>query len=92
MSFKSDLIEFKKSGLQLYRLLVASDLYCIMGNLDDNDFEVISEYVYNWVMNTEAQPYEVIGLIDMGIKEEVFTINDIYDDERIVKDYINDRF
>ena len=96
MNFKKSLETFNELDLQLYKVVVANEVDNYRLNfdieIDDEHFEIICRYVYDWIMNTDAPIYEVVEYLIDGLRGRYYTYTDITMDEDVVKEYINSRF
>ena len=97
MNFKEMLNKANEANIAAYRLVAASEVadYLEANEIEvsDYEFEQICSFVYDWIINTEAQPYEVVNaLISVILASDKYTFSEIglYWNE-ITKE-INDRF
>lgn len=91
MTYKETLNKARKNKIETWKLLVADEVEARFQNeLDDESFEIICEYVYDWTMKTsEEQPYLIVHGIITGFKNKEFTIRDIKLNKPFVKTKIN---
>ena len=93
MSYMSDLKKVRADGISVWRLAVANEVdYWFSSEYDEDQLEGICEYVYDWVMNTEASPKEVCeGLSNCLVNEEI-TIEEIINGDSNVEEKLNKQF
>lgn len=97
MNFKQTLEKANEANIAAYRLVAASEVDDYIDaneiKVSDYEFEQICSFVYDWIIHTEAQPYEVVDiLISVILASDKYTFADIglYWNE-ITKE-INERF
>jgi hypothetical protein len=73
MTFKQVLAKAAENNITAWRLMVADEVDCYLDgrdfSVDDDTFEAICEFVYDWCINTEATPYEVVSNLVETIKD-----------------------
>lgn len=73
MTFKQILDKAKENNIPAWRLTVGTEVDSYLDNkevkVDEDTFETICEFVYDWVINTEATPYEVVNNLMEAINE-----------------------
>jgi hypothetical protein len=99
MTFKQILDKAKENNILAYRLVVATE---VENYLDINDtqvsedvYEAICEFVYDWVLNTEASATEVVSNLVRAIENNDqfdFTVDSINDNWQELTDIINRMF
>lgn len=97
MTFKQVLKIAEEHNIQAFRLLVATEVKDYLDinevNVSEDEFETICEFVYDWVLNTEAQPLEVVDNLVKAIQEdENITFSTIADYWSELTDTINRMF
>lgn len=99
MTFKQVLSKAKENNILAYRLVVATE---VENYLDINDtqvsedvYEAICEFVYDWVLSTEASATEVVDNLVRAIEDNdqfEFTVESISNNWRELTDIINRMF
>lgn len=99
MTFKQVLSKAKENNILAYRLVVATE---VENYLDINDtqvsedvYEAICEFVYDWVLRTEASATEVVDNLVRAIEDNdqfEFTVESISNNWRELTDIINRMF
>ena len=95
--FKETLLKAKKNNIHAWRLLVATEVDEYFKNneieISESEFEEICYFIYDWVMSTEATPYEIIeNLVKVVQRSDYYKFNDLqYYYEDITKE-INEMF
>lgn len=95
--------ENKLNGL--WELLVADEVSCIFPIADETviteddvesvsrkDAETICNYIYDWVMNTEATPSEMCYNIKHALRDGRITIEQLDNFDSEARDVINNMF
>ena len=103
-TFMNDLRKAEANGISPWKLMVAAEVKNQFEDSDqgftDEDLEAICEYVYDWVMDTEATPAEVVEALDTLLWVDVndpdyepeITIDQIKNWDPIVRDKVNNCF
>lgn len=97
MNFKQTLEKAKENNIEAYRLVASSEVADYLENneveVSDDEFEQICAFVYDWIINTETAPYEVVNaLVDVIQADDHYKFSDIYQDwSELVKE-VNERF
>lgn len=77
MEYKSILEKSKEHKIEVWKLLVATEVEYFFNEqeyeLSDEEFEQVSNFVYEWIIGCEARPYEVLERL-----YEVVTEDDYY--------------
>ena len=97
MNFKEMLNKANEADIVAYRLVAATEVEAYLENeeiqVSDEEFEQICSFVYDWIINTEAQPYEVVNaLVSVIQANDNYTFSDIYRYWNELTLEINDRF
>ena len=97
MYYKEMLRNFESTGLLLYKVVVASEVECLLGNrLSEDQFETVCDFVYDWIQSTEAKAEEVVSRIKSLIDSGKFSLEDFdelsYKRERELTDALNGLF
>ena len=92
--YKKQLENFEDTNFNLWEIGVAAEVeYGNFGfELNDNEFEVISNFVYAWIMNTACQASELVEVIARLIKSGELTIKDLDENQQMAVNRINDEF
>lgn len=82
MNFKEMLNKANEANIVAYRLVAATEVADYLENAEievsDYEFEQICSFVYDWIINTGAQPYEVVDiLISVILASDKYTFADI---------------
>lgn len=84
MTFKERLNQFEKSEFcdDLYKIVVAKEVECQFADLTltEDDFEIICDFVYDWLLGSEANASEICRWVYCGLKNSEFTIKDMQTD------------
>lgn len=92
--YKKQLENFEDTNFNLWEIIAAAVV--LDGNfgfeLNDNEFEVISNFVYAWIMNTSCQASELVEVIARLIKSGELTIKDLDENQQMAVNRINDEF
>lgn len=83
----------KENNISPWRLLCASSVSSYDLKLTDEEFDLISDFVYDWVMGSEcATPDIVMDCIYHLIKDDEIKVSDFgnYDKEREITGKINE--
>lgn len=91
--FREVLDKFERSGLKIWEVLVADEVGCFetLSMLDNESYDIICNYIYNWTMNSEATPNELAHIINGILRDKEFTIKDFEDDNDDLEKTINHR-
>jgi hypothetical protein len=99
MTFKQVLSKAKENNILAYKLVVATE---VDNYLDINDiqvsedtYEAMCEFVYDWVLNTDASANEVVDNLVRAIENNDqfdFTVDSINDNWQELTDIINRMF
>jgi hypothetical protein len=99
MTFKQVLDKAKENNILAYKLVVATE---VDNYLDINDiqvsedtYEAMCEFVYDWVLNTDASANEVVDNLVRAIENNDqfdFTVDSINDNWQELTDIINRMF
>ena len=99
MTFKQVLSKAKENNILAYKLVVATE---VDNYLDINDiqvsedvYETMCEFVYDWVLNTDASANEVVDNLVKAIENNDqfdFTVDSINDNWQELTDIINRMF
>lgn len=89
----------------LWELLVAAEVSCIFSigdetiiteddveSISKQDAETICNYIYDWVMKTEATPSEMCRNIYLALRDNVLTIEQLSNFDEEARDVINHMF
>ena len=91
MTHKEILERAKRFGISAWQLLAANEVDCQFEGLSDEEFELLSDFVYNWIIKTSMPVDELCSLIKSCLNEKVFTIQDIRHNYKFVKEKLNER-
>ena len=108
MGYLDKLEKFEKfreeNKIMLWELLVADEVSCIFSIGDETDItedevelsrkdaEIVCNYVYDWVMDTEATPNEMCYNIKSALIDKDITIKQLENFEEAARDVLNDMF
>lgn len=99
MTFKQLLSKAKENNILAYRLVVATEVENYLDingtQVSEDVYEAICEFVYDWVLNTEASATEVVDNLVRAIEENdqfEFTVESISDNWQELTDIINRMF
>jgi hypothetical protein len=97
MNFKQTLEKAKENNIEAYRLVASSEVADYLENneveVSENEFEQISHFVYDWIIHTEATPYEVVNaLVSIIQASDYYKFSDIYKDWNELTKKVNERF
>ena len=74
MSFKQILETSKEHNIEAWRLLVATEVEYFFDEKDfkltDDEFEIVCNFVYEWIIGCEAKPYEVLERLYNVVTED----------------------
>lgn len=93
--YKKRLRAFEATGLKLWEVVVADEVECYLNNhydefyLEDEDFDKVCEFVYDWIMNSEAQANEVVRAFFNALRDGNFELSDLYNDYDKVVSAVN---
>ena len=79
--FQQDLEKVEATGLAIWRVLVAKEVMILAQNyeFDYKEKEILCDFVYDWVMHSDALPSEVCNWIDCAFNDNTLTIQDFTD-------------
>lgn len=84
MNFKERLNQFEKSEFadDLYKIVVAKEVECQFADLPltDDDFEVVCDFIYDWLLSSDANEAEICRWVHCGLKIGEFTVKDMQED------------
>jgi hypothetical protein len=97
MNFKQTLEKANENNIEAYRLVASAEVADYLENNEvevlDDEFEQICAFVYDWIINTEANPYEVVNaLVDIIQADDYYKFSDIYKDWNELTKKVNERF
>ncbi len=97
MNFKQTLEKAQENNIEAYRLVASSEVADYLENNEiehtEEDFEQICAFVYDWIINTDANPYEVVNaLVDVIQTDDYYKFSDIYKDWNELTKEVNKRF
>lgn len=97
MNFKQTLERAKENKIEAYRLVASSEVADYLENNEieytEEDFEQICAFVYDWIIHTEATPYEVVNaLVEIIQASDYYKFSDIYQDWNELTKEVNERF
>lgn len=97
MNFKQTLEKAKENKIEAYRLVASSEVADYLENNEieytEEDFEQICAFVYDWIIHTEATPYEVVNaLVEIIQASDYYKFSDIYQDWNELTKEVNERF
>jgi hypothetical protein len=97
MNFKQTLEKANEAHIEAYRLVASSEVADYLENneveVSDDEFEQICAFVYDWIINTDANPYEVVNvLVDVIQADDYYKFSDIYKDWNELTKKVNERF
>jgi hypothetical protein len=99
MTFKQVLDKAKENDIRAYKLLVATEVDNYLDIKDiqvsEDAYEAMCEFVYDWVLNTDASATEVVSNLVRAIEgndQFNFTVNSINDNWQELTDIINRMF
>lgn len=97
MNFKQTLEKAKENNIEAYRLVASSEVADYLENNEikhtEEDFEQICAFVYDWIIHTEATPYEVVNALVSIIQDsDYYKFSDIYKDWNELTKEVNERF
>lgn len=74
MEYKAMLEKAKKNNIDTWKLLVAAEVEYFFDEKDfklsDEEFEIVSNFVYEWIIGCEARPYEVLERLYNVVTED----------------------
>ena len=91
MTYQEILERAKRFDIPAWQLLAANEVNCQFEDLSKEDFETLSDFVYDWIMDTDMPVDELCRLIKDCLEDEVFTLDDIRNDIEFVRDELNER-
>lgn len=74
--YKDNLKKFEETGLRVWEILCSKEVDVRLPSLPDEQFEAVVEFVYDWVMNSDMMPADLMGLIATGLADNDFTLAD----------------
>lgn len=97
MNFKQTLEKANENNIEAYRLVASAEVADYLENneveVSDDEFEQICAFVYDWIINTDANPYEVVNaLVDIIQADDYYKFSDIYKDWNELTKKVNERF
>lgn len=97
MTFKEILDKASENNIQAWRLVAANEVACYMDDTDlelsEEEFEQVSHFVYDWIIHTDATPYEVVhALMEVIQNNDCYSFSEIYRDWDKLTEEVNDRF
>jgi hypothetical protein len=99
MTFKQVLSKAKENNILAYKLVVATEVdnYLDINEIQvsEDTYEAMCEFVYDWVLNTDASANEVVDNLVRAIKNNDqfdFTVDSINDNWQELTDIINRMF
>lgn len=97
MNFKQTLEKANENNIEAYRLVASAEVADYLENneveVSDDEFEQICAFVYDWIINTDANPYEVVNaLVDVIQADDYYKFSDIYQDWNELTKEVNERF
>jgi hypothetical protein len=97
MNFKQTLEKAQENNIEAYRLVASAEVADYLENneveVSDDEFEQICAFVYDWIINTDANPYEVVNaLVDIIQADDYYKFSDIYQDWNELTKEVNERF
>jgi hypothetical protein len=97
MNFKQTLEKANEAHIEAYRLVASSEVADYLENneveVSDDEFEQICSFVYDWIINTEATPYEVVNALVSIIQESnYYKFSNIDKDWNELTKEVNERF
>lgn len=91
--FRDVLDKFERSGLKIWEVLVTKEVSCMscLSDLDDESYDVICNYIYEWTMKNEyVMPNDLAIIVDGILRDKEFTIKDFEDDSDELEAYIEE--
>lgn len=98
LTFKETLDKANEANIITWRLVAAREVAIYLENeeifeVSDYEFEQICDFVYDWLINTDAQPYEVINaLVRVVQASDKYTFSDIDRYWNEITKEVNDMF
>jgi hypothetical protein len=99
MTFKQVLSKAKENNILAYKLVVATEVdnYLDINEIQvsEDTYEAMCEFVYDWVLNTDASANEVVDNLVRAIENNDqfdFTVDSINDNWQELTDIINRMF
>ena len=82
MSFKEILEHAEMQNIEAWKLLVASEVKYFFKekeySLTDEEFELVSHFVYDWIVECDVRPYEVLErLYEVVIEDDYYKFSNI---------------
>jgi hypothetical protein len=97
MNFKQTLEKANENNIRAYKLVASSEVADYLENneveVSDAEFEQICSFVYDWIIDTDTAPYDVVNAL-VGVIQDSnhYKFSDIYKDwDKLTKE-INERF
>ena len=88
-NFREQLNEFDNTDLLVYKVLTALEVEISeLADRDDESFEGICDYVYEWIMHSEMAPSELCQILANGVKANDITIEQIINGDNEVEEYV----
>jgi len=91
MTYQEILERAKRFDIPVWQLLAANEVNCQFEDLSSENFELLSDFVYDWIMDTDMPVDELCRLIKDCLEDKVFTLDDIKNDPEFVRDELNER-
>lgn len=95
----------EENNIMLWELLVADEVSCVFSiedktvitedgveSISREDAEIICNYIYDWVMDTEATPNEMCYNIKRALRDGDITIKQLENFEEAARNVLNDMF
>ncbi len=92
MLYKEQLEKFNNEfKITVWQLVSINEVASFFSKLDDKTFEHVCDFVYDWIINSDMQSYELCQLIQDCINDKEFTWNDFENNWNVIIDKINRR-
>lgn len=88
--YRTQLEKFNATGLKIWEIITATEVDSY-AYFNDDDFEIVCDFVYDWILATEMSATELTNIIINCLKAKEFTIKDIENNKEKVRDIINDK-
>ena len=88
--YKENLKKFDATGLGVWEILTAKEVECAAEhfgvNLTYKQFELVTDFVYDWVMSAASvMPSEIVELFFTALKNREFTLKELNTYEGLFK-------
>ena len=88
--YKENLKKFDATGLRIWEILTSKEVECAAEhfgvNLTDEQFELVTYFVYGWVMSVASvMPSEITELFFTALKNGEFTLKELDTYEGLLK-------